>query len=83
MEELKNTVLNKTPEEFGYNTSIWTAPLLIEWVKREFNITYSDDAIYIILKHKLKLRHKKAKGFYLEAEKEKREEFINTLKKTD
>ena len=38
--------------------------------------------IYVILKKKLNLTHKKGKGFYPEANPEKREKFVEDLKKT-
>jgi transposase len=79
---LRNLILNSSPLEFGYNTEIWTAPMLIEQIQNNCNVKYSDDAIYIILKNKLNLRHKKSKGFYAEANEKKREDFVETLKKT-
>jgi hypothetical protein len=41
--------------------------MLVEQIKINCNVTYSDDAVYIILKSKLNLRHKKSKGFYAES----------------
>lgn len=78
----RDIVINKSPEDFGYNTSIWTAPLLIEWAKKELNVKYSDDAIYFILKKKLGLRHKKGKGYFMESDSNQRSQFVDTLKKT-
>lgn len=78
---LKHTVLYKEPNEFGFNTATWTAPLLVKWLEKECNLTYSDDAVYLLLKNKLGLTHKKGNGFYPEANKEKRSEFIATYKK--
>lgn len=79
---LKDVVLNESPTKHGFNTEVWTAPLLVELIKKECNITYSDDMIYIILKNKLGLTHKKGKGFYGEAKAEVREKFVEDLKKT-
>lgn len=78
---LKHTVLHKEPSEFGFNTATWTAPLLVKWLQKECNLIYSDDAVYILLKNKLGLTYKKGKGFYPEASKEKRSEFISAYKK--
>jgi len=64
---LRNLILNMSPTGYGYNTEIWTAPMLVEQIKINCNVTYSDDAVYIILKSKLNLRHKKSKGFYAES----------------
>lgn len=79
---LRNLVLTESPITHGYNTDTWTAPLLVNVIKKQCNITYSDDMIYILLKKKLNLTHKKGKGFYAEADVEKREEFLVSLKKT-
>jgi len=79
---LKNVVLNESPTNFGFNTETWTAPLLVKVIKKHCNITYSDDMVYVILKKKLCLTHKKGKGFYAEAKPEVREKFVEGLKKT-
>ncbi len=78
---LKNLVLNESPTKYDFNTEIWTAPMLVKILQQECNLKYSDDAVYILLKKKLGLTHKKGKGFYAEANQEKREEFIENLKK--
>lgn len=78
---LKNLVLNKSPTQYGFNTETWTAPMLVRMLETECDLTYSDDAVYILLKKKLNLTHKKGKGFYTEANAEKRVEFIEDLLK--
>jgi transposase len=82
LKELKKLVTTKKPYDYHYNTAIWTAPLIAKWLKQHWNLSYSDDAIYILLKKKLGLSHKKAKGFYPEADKEKRKVFGAAIKKT-
>ncbi len=79
---LKQIILEKTPDDFGYNSATWTAPLISDWIEKNCNVKYSDDNIYILLKRKLKLRHKKGKGFYTEADHGLRKEFAQTIKKT-
>ena len=79
---LKQVVTQESPTKFEYNTETWTAPLLVDLIQKECNISYSDDMIYVILKKKLNLTHKKGKGFYPEANPEKREKFVEDLKKT-
>lgn len=78
---LKNLVINESPTKYGYNTETWTAPLIVEVLDKEWQLKYSDDMVYILLKKKLGLTHKKGKGFYPEASKEKRQVFVETLKK--
>jgi transposase len=73
--------LNDSPTHYGFNTGTWTAPLLVKVVEKHCNITYSDDMIYVLLKKKLGLTHKKGKGFYAEAKPEVREKFVEDLKK--
>ena len=35
---LKDTVLNKTPLDYGYDTNLWTSGILAELLKQKFNI---------------------------------------------
>jgi transposase len=79
---LKNLVVNQNPEDHGYNSGTWTAPLISDWLTKQCNVKYSDDNIYLLLKNKLNLKHKKGKGFYPEADDEQRQIFADTLKKT-
>ena len=79
---LKQIVLESSPEAYGYNTAVWTAPMLIGVINKEFGIRYSDDAVYFLLKKKLGLTYQKGRGFYPETDPKKREEFSDTLKKT-
>jgi transposase len=73
---LRNVVLNESPKIYGFNTETWTAPLLVIVIEKHCNIVYSDDMVYVLLKKKLGLTHKKGKGFYAEAKKEDREKFV-------
>ena len=82
LEWLSNVVVNESPTKYDFNTETWTAPLIVIIVEKHCNITYSDDMIYVILKKKLGLTHKKGKGFYAEANPEVREKFVEDLKKT-
>ena len=76
-----NLVLLKSPEEFHYNTATWTGPLLIDWIKKNFDIEFKKVQIYNILK-KLGLSYQKGKGIYPETNEQKQEEFKDALKKT-
>jgi len=79
LQSIKNVLLNEQPDTYGFNSATWTGPLLIEWVKREYQVTYKKAQIYNILK-KLGLTFQKGKGIYPEAE--DREEKVEALKKT-
>jgi len=79
LDNIKHVVLDKTPEDYGYNSSTWTGPLLISWVKKEYGIVYKKAQIYNILKQ-LGLTFQKGKGIYPEAK--EREEKLIELKKT-
>lgn len=77
--EIKELVLNKSPEEYNYNSSTWTGLLLIDWIKNNFGIEYKKAQIYNILK-RLNLTFQKGKGAYPETK--EREGEVEALKKT-
>jgi transposase len=76
---LKDLVLNKSPEDYNYNSATWTGLLLIDWIKKQYDVDYKKAQIYNILKD-LNLTFQKGKGIYPEAI--EREEKVETLKKT-
>lgn len=43
---LKHTVLNSTPTDFGYDTSLWTLKLLAEVLKQEFGISVYESTVW-------------------------------------
>lgn len=47
---LKKTILNKTPEDFGYDTNLWTARILIGLLNQEFEISVSESTVRFHLK---------------------------------
>jgi transposase len=65
----------------SFNTDTWTGPILIEWIKSQFDIVFKKAQIYNILR-KNGFSYQKARGFYPEADLEKQEVFKDTLKKT-
>lgn len=79
LQMIKDILLNKQPYDYGFNSATWTGPMLIELVKKEYQVTYKKAQIYNILK-KLGLTFQKGKGIYPEAE--DREEKVAALKKT-
>lgn len=76
---IKTMLLNTSPSEHGYNSATWTGLLLIDWVEKNYQITYKKAQIYNILKN-IGLTFQKGKGFYPEAK--NREEKVDALKKT-
>jgi len=78
---LRQVILTETPEKYGYNTVTWTGPLLIEFVKKEFGITYKKAQIYNIIKS-LGLTYQRGRGIYPESDPVAQEVFTQTLKKT-
>lgn len=79
--ELADVLLEKQPEEFGYNSATWTGPLLIVWIKDHFGVEYKKVQIYNIIKS-LGFTFQKGKGVFPEADSKKQEEFKEALKKT-
>ncbi len=72
---------NESPTKYGFNTATWTGPLLISWIKKEYDIEYKKAQIYNIIKA-LGFSYQKGRGIYPEADKVKQEEFKSALKKT-
>ena len=79
LQAVKTILLNKPPDDYGFNSATWTGPLLIELIKKEYQVNYKKAQIYNILK-KLGLTFQKGKGIYPEAE--DRGEKVRDLKKT-
>jgi transposase len=79
LQAIKGILLNKRPDDYGFNSATWTGPLLIELIRDEYQISYKKAQIYNILKN-LGLTFQKGKGIYPEAE--DREEKVDALKKT-
>lgn len=79
-QEIKEIILNKSPEYFGYNSATWTGALIINYIKNHYQVIYEKAQIYNILE-RLGLSFQKGKGVYPETKPEKREEQIKELKK--
>lgn len=62
---LKDLVTKANPMDHHYNTTVWTGPILIDWIQKNFEVEYKKVQIYNILKE-LGLSHQKGKGFYIE-----------------
>lgn len=81
-ERLRQVMINETPESHGFNTVTWTGPLLMEYIKNEFGITYKKAQIYNIIKS-LEFTYQKGKGTYPESDQVAQENFSEALKKTN
>lgn len=44
-EWLKKVILEETPTTFGYDTNLWTCPILVELVEQEYGITVSESTV--------------------------------------
>lgn len=80
-QEVKHLLKKQLPTDYGYNTATWTGPLVIDWIKKQYKITYKKAQIYNIIKS-LGFSYQKGKGILIEADKTKQEQFKDTLKKT-
>jgi transposase len=80
-ERLEKLLTEETPQNYGYNTETWTGPLLIDWIEKQFSITFKKAHIYNIIKV-LGYSYQKAKGFYPETDIQAQADFKETLKKT-
>lgn len=49
-EWLKQTVLNKTPIDFGYDTNLWTCKILAELLEKVFGVSVSESTVRLHLK---------------------------------
>lgn len=81
IEQIKAIILKEQPSDHDYNTSTWTGAILIDLIFKKYGVAFKKAQIYNILKS-MGLSFQKGKGIYPEADVEKREEFVNELKKT-
>lgn len=81
-ERLRDVLINENTDNHGFNTATWSGPLLIEYIKKEFGITYKKAQIYNIIKS-LGFTYQKGKGTYPESDPVAQASFSEALKKTD
>jgi len=74
------SVLVRSPEKFGYNTASWSAPLVRDYIQREYRVEYKQANIYNLL-HKLGFSYQRAKGVYPERDEAKRSQVKADIKK--
>ncbi|WP_141523098.1 helix-turn-helix domain-containing protein [Bacillus toyonensis] len=82
---ISEVVVHHTPAELGLKSEMnWTAPLLREWIYREWNIVYKDRAVLNIL-HRLGFSHTRPTYTLEKADEQKQQVFretFETYKKT-
>lgn len=64
MGQIKHTILNTAPSEFGYSSKRWTGPLLLKWINEEYETAFTATAIYKLL-NKIGLEFQNGKGYVL------------------
>jgi len=79
-QRLARLVAEESPSDHGYNSDTWTGPLLIDWIRQNFRVSYKKAQIYNILKQ-LGFSWQKAKGQPAEADPAHRKAFVRQLKK--
>lgn len=67
LEELRQVLLNDTPDTKGFNTSNWSGPILREYIKRQYDINYKKAQIYNIIKS-MGFSYQKGRASYPEAD---------------
>lgn len=65
MDQIKITILERLPAEFGYSSKRWTGPLLLKWINREYGTAYTATAIYKLL-DKIGVKFQNGKGYVLQ-----------------
>jgi transposase len=78
---LKAIILDESPEQHGFNSGTWSAPLIAALIKGLFEVSYGKAQVYNLL-HSLGLSHQKGKAFYPEATTEDNALMREALKKT-
>lgn len=74
-------LLKEDPQAHGYNSATWTGPMLIEWIAKQYNVSYKKAQIYNIIKS-LGYSYQRGKGIFPEVSVEKQEAFKEAIKKT-
>ena len=74
-------LLNEQPEDHGYNSATWTGPMLVEWIKKEYDIVFKRAQIYNVIEA-LGYTYQKGRGIFPETNEAAQEIFKDALKKT-
>ena len=77
---LKEILLTKSPNDFGYDRNIWTGTGIIQLLMDRWNINYKDSRVYQIL-DELELSHQKAHRDYVNSDPDKAKKARDNLEK--
>ena len=58
IDPLIDTVIESDPRDFGYRSTVWTAPLLVDYLAGMHNLVVSDDSVRLAIA-RLKVRWKR------------------------
>ena len=58
---LKSMVLTEDASKYGFQSTKWTGPMLVQWIEKEYGIKYQKVQIYNLLE-KVNIAFKKDKG---------------------
>jgi transposase len=72
-------VVSEKPEAVGYDSGVWSGPLIIDYIARTFGVSYKKAQAYNLLRD-MGFSFQKSRGFYPEAS--ERGETIEAIKKT-
>lgn len=78
--KLKHDILSSTPKDHGLNGNLWTGPMVQEYIKRTWDVSYKQANIYVILED-LGITIQRPTKHLLGAKEDKRTEFKDELKK--
>jgi transposase len=78
--ELKKMLQEQKPIDYGIDRYIWTGKIISTVIKQRWGIELKDSRIYEVL-DSLNLSHQKAHRDYANADKERQQQFVETLKK--
>jgi len=77
-----NLIINQTPEEVGFRAEMnWTSPLVREWIRREWDIKYSDRGMRSLM-YSLNLSYTRPTYTLKKADPAKQEEFKKKIPTT-
>ena len=61
LNKIRNLILNDSPLNHGFKSEKWSGPLLTQWIRQEYGISYQKAQIYNLLK-RIGIRFEKGHG---------------------